>query len=102
LPHHGTTITTYIIPPSQTTPAPLTTHSFNHPQQPTSAAPNPQYLKKGKDVQVLYDGKWWGGKILLVHRGKSKGYKIKYYDDKGCEQSNVPAENIRELVDVDC
>ena len=50
---------------------------------------------------MKYDGKWWGAKILLVHRGKSKGYKVKYYDEKGCEQSNVPAENIRELVDID-
>ena len=42
-----------------------------------------------------------GAKILLVHKGRAKGYKVKYYDDEGCVQSHVPAENIRERVDID-
>ena len=58
----------------------------------------PVYLRKGAEVQVLYDDIWWEGKILLVHKGWSKGYKIKYNDEQGCEECHVPAERIRERV----
>ena len=59
-------------------------------------------LKKGALVSVLYEEKWWNAQILLVHRGGANGgtrgkggYKVKYEDDEGCEQNNVPAVNIR-------
>ena len=39
---------------------------------------------------------WWKGKILMVHRKNTGGgYKVKYEDDEGCEQSHVPECNIR-------
>ena len=57
---------------------------------------NDCYLKKGALVSVLYEGKWWDSKILLVHRGKGKGgYTVKYEDDEGCTQPHVPSVNIR-------
>ena len=49
---------------------------------------------------MLYDGKWWEAKILLVHKGWTKEYKVKYHDDEGGVQSHVSAENIRERVDI--
>ena len=55
------------------------------------------HLTKGSDVEVLYEGQWWDAKILLVHKPKSKGYKVQYYDDEGCVQEFVPAKNIRYL-----
>lgn len=29
---------------------------------------------------------------------KGRGFKVKYYDDDGCEQQHVPAELIRRVV----
>ena len=56
----------------------------------------PEHLKKGAEVQALYDDKWWDTKILLWHTARTGGgFHVKYYDDEGCTQEHVPACNIR-------
>ena len=49
------------------------------------------FLKKNTPVQCLYsDGVWWDADIILVHRSVLGGYKVRYHDDEGCIESNVP------------
>ena len=65
-----------------------------------SHSKNECFLKKGAEVQALYEGTWWRAKILSLHRKPTGGgYKIKYYDDQGCEQEHVPATNLRPITD---
>ena len=56
------------------------------------------YLRANKEVEVLYDGKWWPGRIKFKHRGNN-GYAIHYHDEAGCEEANVSTNRIRPVSD---
>ena len=48
-------------------------------------------------VLARSDGVWWDwdADIILVHRSVLGGYNVRYHDDEGCIESNVPANRIR-------
>ena len=56
------------------------------------------YLRANKEVEVLYDGKWWPGRIKFKHRGNN-GFAIHYHDEAGCEEANVSTARIRPVSD---
>ena len=49
---------------------------------------------KGDVVEVDFNGKWWSATIMWKYRGE---YAVKYHDDEGNVEKNVPGERIRKL-----